>query len=465
MDAKTFTNVKSLVSSSIRLKVWSYLQLAKIYGKAVWFDDPLENKIALSDTTTFTNCEDYLSIVNKCIDLMTNGVQLMEGVNVPSNLYMDWATYMNEEKSVQTTEYNHWNHMVPRALLLNLELRQWRGTKADYLWIKNTILDYFSKLYNGWPDPEIMNFDKLNCMYYYACNIPLTGNYHNVFFNQLYNSSNNTNMSNVINGIQYDYDNHQTNRIIEYFCPQSPGKYYLRPTAYAMSKYGERDSRGFSQRQCMSVINGDTCFTKYYYYRGSWLRSNLLEINPVIPTYRGHDFHFMLAEAENHLGNWRVTRDLINRGLINDPDWVAKVVPVNKGWDTRYLMWAWGKSFTDGYSNNGIVGCVNGKATTLPEPTDPGYNLTEEVRMKIYDLAIANEAMREYTCEGKSYGYLVRMAEKYKNPVDATDTLEVGSDIVANRVCPKYPATKQSTIRTALQNGGYWVDWDMKINQ
>ena len=461
--------MKSLVSCSIRLKVWAYLQMAKIYGKAVWFDDPLEEKKSLSDKSIFTYCDNYQAIISKCIDLMQNGVTLADGTVVPSSLYMDWASYMNEESSEATTVYDHWTYMVPRAMMLNLELRQWRGTEDDFKWIRNTILTYMNNILSGVKDPEIPNWDtetngegNNSAVYFYQCNIPMTGQYYHIFFNQLYNSSNNTYFKGIINGIEYDYDNHQTNRIFEYFCPKLPGKYYLRPSSYAIGKYPETDLRGINQRSTMNVINGDTCFTKYYYYKGSYLRSKLVEINPVIPMYRSHDLHFMLAEAENHLGHWRAARDILNTGLMNDPDWIEKTMPANKGWDSRYYFWSYGKSATDGYANNGIVGCVNGQSHVLPEPTDTSYHLTEEQRIKIYDLAIADEALLEFCGEGKSYGYLVRMAERYKN--DAHDGLEYGPAIVANRVCPKYPSVKQAAVRSAIEAGGYWVNWDLKVD-
>jgi hypothetical protein len=118
-------------------------------------------------------------------------------------------------------------------------------------------------------------------------------------------------------------------------------------------------------------------------------------------------------------------------------------------WSTYYTSW-----FGDngGYGDVGIVGCVRGANHVLPMPDDPGYNLSEEERIKIYDLALADEYLLEYTGEGRSYSYLVKMAERY------------GKDgsIVADRVCPKYPLARQAAVRAGIEAGGYWVDWNLR---
>ena len=44
MDEKAINHFNALISSTIRLKVWAYLKMGSIYGQAVWFDDPLEEK-------------------------------------------------------------------------------------------------------------------------------------------------------------------------------------------------------------------------------------------------------------------------------------------------------------------------------------------------------------------------------------------------------------------------------------
>jgi hypothetical protein len=70
--------------------------------------------------------------------------------------------------------------------------------------------------------------------------------------------------------------------------------------------------------------------------------------------------------------------------------------------------------------------------------------------VKLYDLAILDEYLLEYSGEGKSYSYMVKMVQRYGEP-----------QIVADRICPKYPASQQAAIRSIIQAGGYWVDWDL----
>ena len=40
---------KALISCTLRVKAWVYLTLGKIYGEAVWFDDPIREMKDLSN--------------------------------------------------------------------------------------------------------------------------------------------------------------------------------------------------------------------------------------------------------------------------------------------------------------------------------------------------------------------------------------------------------------------------------
>lgn len=435
MDDKTETNFNALISSAMRIKVWAYYTIGRIYGKAVWFDDPLEELINLNDTNVFTWLTDMDAVVDKCLHLLDNGLSLYGDSIIPANLTMNWVAWLDAE-SQNEDEYRHWNYLVPQWLLLKSELLSWRGRQEDWLWIRDNILEYLYTIQN---QPADAYYDTPG--YLFSCNIPLTGNYHTQFFTEQMGFK-----YQFISGIMYDYQNDQTNRLVSYFCPTYPGQYFLRPSRFAIGKYAEEDIRGLTQRLCMNVIGGDTCFTKNYYHRGQFLRNRLFEIMPTIILQRGHDYHFLLAEAENHLGNWEQAECILNRGVTNSYTY-ASYLPAS--WSPYYASW-----FGDngGYGDVGIVGCVRGAVHRLPKPTDAGYTLTENERIRLYDMALADEYLLEYTGEGRSYSYLIKMARRYPSQ---------GASIIADKVVPKYPAAKQADIRATIEAGGYWVDWDL----
>ena len=467
MDETALKNFRCLVSSAIRIKVWAYLKLASIYGEAVWFDDPLEERVSLSDTTVFIYC-DIDALVGKCLDLLDNGLNLYKQETIPSQLVMDWASWINEESV--STNYNHWQFIVPPYLSLRCELLLWRGQEGDYTWVRDNVLDYLYKVHMNTINDDI---DLKYPDWRYACNIPLStgdnlqetsSSYATIFFNQLYNASNKTNFYQVVTGVMYDYENHQTNHLIEYFCPRLPGQYYLRPTHFAISKYKPTDLRSFDQQITMNIIDGDTCFTKYFYLRGKWLRTRIVEIHPVIPIFRGHDFHFYLAEAENHLHQWHQSSVIMNRGIKNEyinDSWMPSY------WKPQYKTWFSSSGYGDmgvagsmlGYLHDfplGVVDWINKTASPYEDGlfyNSKGQGFDEDARIREYDLMILDEALSEYTGEGRSYSYVCRMARRY------------GAAAVVDRIADKYKGTPYyEKVRSAILAGDYFVKWNLDID-
>jgi len=429
LDDNKAEDFNSLISSSLRIKVWAYYTLGRIYGKAYWFDDPLEDLSNLTNSAVFTPLNDMNAIVDKCVNLLDQGVVVYKNQRIPADLEMNWSRWLDPESANQNA-YRYWNYLTPNWLLLRCELLSWRGTHDDWQWMSDNILQF---LYDTQSVVDLTYVP--NSMY--ACNIPLTGTYYQQFFTEQIG-----NRYQMVSGIMYDYANDQTNRLVEYFCPEYPGKYYLRPSDYAVGKYIETDLRGLTQKICMNTLNGNTSFTKNYYFRGAYLKSKIFEIMPTIILQRGMDFHFLLAEAENHLGHWRQAKCILNQGVTNEFTY-ASYMP--RSWNPNYSTW-WGPS--GGYGDVGIVGCVRGASHALP---DSSSSLLESERMRLYDLALADEYLLEYPGEGKAYSYLIKMAERHHS-----------ASIIADRVVPKYPTDKQSEIRGIIESGKYWVDWDLK---
>lgn len=463
MDENAEHNYRALISNALRLKVWAYLKLGTIYGEAVWFDDALEERKELSDKSVFTYCT-LEQLLDRLLEVLDGGIIMPDGDKISSQLLMDWASWINEEDV--TTNYDHWRYMVPEYLSLKCEILIWRGEESDYRWVRDNVLEYLYKCHMGTINDGV---DVIYNDYRYACNIPIrTGadnvcatEYYTTFFNELYNVSNWTNLYQVVTGIMYDYENNQRNRIVEYFCPVEPGKYYLRPSRYAIGKYNESDLRGIVQRNNIDVINGDTCFVKYYYHRGEWLRTRIVEIQPVIPLYRGHDYHFWVAEAENHLHQWHQAEVIMNKGVTNE--FADKTLPTY--WNKNYNSWF---CPAGGYGDIGVAHCVYGNTHDFPiralnpvnkksDGTGPFFDSTgreynEEERMRQYDLLITDEALSEYAGEGRSYSWICRMAHRY------------GPEYVVDKVAEKYRGTPYyEKVRSAILAGNYWVKWNLKV--
>ncbi len=413
MDESTESNFNALISGVLRIKAWAYLTLGKIYGKAIYFDDPVADLKDLSDSGVFTELSSLDAVVDKCFDLLDVGMNGIDGTNV-----MDWGLWLDPEDP-DNSSYVSWDYITPDYLCLRSELCLLAG--RDYAWVREQILELLYETFN-------------DDGYKYRLNAGFTNNYYRVFAEGSFYSRE------TISSVIYDYSNNQTNNVITYFGKRSPAKYLFRPSSYAMGKYGEDDTRSWGTY--FTVQDGDTVVTKYHInYR--WRQP--YQSDASIPLQRGHDLHFMLAEAENHLGHWDQAAAVLNGGIAGR--FTSLIVDTTQvGWDYRY------QSFIDNssYPNIGICGCVNATQHDLPKPTDDGYDLTEDERIKVYDMALLDEMLLEYAAEGRSYGMMLRMARRYND-----------YSIIADRVCPKYPLSERESVRSAIMSGGYYVDWDL----
>ena len=391
-------------------------------------------------------------ICDYCIDLLDNGIELC-GQHIPADLEMDWTYWVNPMGG--NAAYKHWNLMTPRWINLRAELASWRtnyedeaAARADWQWVRDNILAY---LHNA----------MVNGSHWYSCTMQIILQYPNIFWTEqvAYEPQ-------IMGAVFYDYQNKQTNRLVQYFCPEYPADgYYLKPAEKALEIYTEADIRSPKQRLVCNTLGGQLAFSKYYYTRlnnQGYLRQNIFEIQPSIPIFRGHDLHFLLAEAENHLGHWDVAKTLLNTGFLNRFPGGRLTVPTDSLdgqaiWSEYY--WAnedvnWFAS-SGGYGDIGIVGANRGKEYDLPVISE---DATEEEklafafdkdRIKAYDLALADEYLKEFTGEGKSYSYLVKMAERYDKDYK----------IVFDRVKAKYADASQ--VEASLQEK-YFIDWTLE---
>ena len=472
-------NFPALISSAMRIKAWAYLMLGKIYGEAYWFDDPLTEKKDLNDASVFTYCN-MKELADRAIALLENGMTI-DGIHVPGNLEVKWYKWLDPEVQDETM-YRQWQFLTPPAVILNAEFRSWRASyvdedaaQTDWAWIRENILDflyyYQQPLDEDVEDPEgyrIAGGTGYNRNAIFQLSLLMQsdnfGSYSNIFFTEETGSQ-----YQLISTIMYDHARFQRNRLVQYFCPEYPDaeSFYLQPSEYGVNLYNENDIRGATQKWMINTLGGKRCVSKYYYGYNFTTRSYqyldekpIFEIQPSIPTFRGHDLHYLLAEAELHLGHYDQAYVLLNAGVSDEfPD---KIMPLGDGsnWDERYLPFL---ANSGGYGNAGLAGAANATLHDLPRPGDAEWDsYTEDEIKKMYDWAIADEHMKEYIAEGKSYSYMCKIAERYANNAYRGGDPAEARDSVAARIAPKYaPMGRQSVVENRIKSNGYFIHWEL----
>ncbi|MEE0362793.1 MAG: hypothetical protein UDP20_10960, partial [Prevotella sp.] len=345
------------------------------------------------------------------------------------------------------------------------------AAQADWQWIHDNLLQYmydYQMGYNEKATERITGDQGVSDIF--QLNMKLQSDSQTAYFLIFYNNRQGL-MTQLLSSIMYDYDNHQRNRLVQYFCPEYPSdeSFYLQPSDYGVSLYNENDIRGYTQGWMMRTLSGKRCVSKYYYGYDFVTRTyhylddeDIYKIQPAIPTFRAHDLHFLLAEAETHLGHFDQAYVILNHGASAEfPD---KKLPwqTDPAWDQRYDPWVSAPS--GGYGNLGIAGSANGTMHDLPRPGDDDWdNYTEDQLKEMYDWALADEHMKEYIAEGKSYSYMCKIAERYANSAYRNGNEEKARDSVAVRIGPKYAVTgRQGTVEGRIRSNGYFINWQLQ---
>ena len=135
---------QNLVSSAIRIKVWAYKTIGEIYGKAVWFDDPIAKVTDITEANGF-KLMDMNQLMDQCLMLMDNGMY-----GVTTNRAIDWIAWLDPENvtNAANSQYRKWNWMVPPYEGLYAELCLWKGACLDKDFAEQTTPNPASEVYS-----------------------------------------------------------------------------------------------------------------------------------------------------------------------------------------------------------------------------------------------------------------------------------------------------------------------------
>lgn len=399
---------KGLISGILRLKAWTYLTMGKIYGEAVWSDDPMWKLNDFSEDDILNLDE----IIKACVKLLDTGFDEVDGTHE-----MSWTKWISasEGSDVNANAFYYWDIMIPQYFILSAELALWQN---EYQKVVDLILPKMNETFAA-SNGSTSSITTWMMTQGYA------NNYSKIF--------NHTDIQSwaAVSVISYFSLKEQTNGIVKHFASD----YSLRPSVVVHDYYSDpqfnplKDGLASNDKRYSNFYetntSGNLVFRKY----GKSRRDTPVYI------YRSSELYMMLIEAFNHLGRYDEMYGLMNRG-------------VNYYFSAGGVTW---EGFTDywtrvsrNYPDLGIRGVVGG----LPREFKP---CDSEGNKKFNDMEILHEIILEQAGEGKTYAAMLRMARRYND-----------YNIIADLVCPKYEDSKQADIRNKILNGGYFVPWDIK---
>ncbi len=435
---------KTLISGSLRIKAWTFLTIAKLYGKVVWVDKPMNS---LRDLSKFKTLE-FDDAIKACKNLLDIGYDDIDGTTEFSqytgNSFMTWA---NATETADQTEFGLYDRMTPPYFALYGEICLWLG---KYQTCINVIQGRMNSDFQATSNQSVA----------WLRNAMLLGK-----FKDFWGGENPHNYESV-SAIIYSYKNNQNNALVKHFDPDYPNKYWLAPSEVAVNRFKDNDftplgssrSEDFRTARTFKQSNGKWSVCKF---RPSTNR-DAFRNDIYIYIYRGVDLYFMLAEAFNQLGNKEAVDALINNGVenyINEFDKNEDNV-LSGTWNGFTPHWTSGTTMYTSregkselkarskYGDEGIRGCRY-TSYSGEDPLAFGENKQEN------DELILKEMMLEMACEGKVYPTMIRMARRYNDP-----------SIMAKYIGEKYEGKGNAeAIRTKIMNGDYFIHWDLSTEK
>lgn len=367
---------KGLVAGVLRYKAWAYLQLAKNYGEAVYFDDPVT---ALGDLNKYPVLG-FDDLITRCIDLIETGVN---GINGKSNVVWTQELGRYYYNGIELSD-GYINYACPPFEILLAELYLY---KNEYQKVRD------------------------NCLALLNANCPngkfrMDLNYYNAEWKDLFSRSTGTEDVSIQ---AYDMNYGQTNRLYNYYSNGLNGMYCFRPTSTSIKRFKRQFQDGGTvvsdiyrgENATYKVVNNDTVVYKF-------IQTNPSSVPVYIKLYRVSDLYMFLVEACVSLGRLTEAVTFLNKGLGG----VSLTVTNNKfnAPFEDYPVSMQGSK--NGNTNTGIRGLVNLNPVgtfALSSPTA----LDTLTNMRKLDSLIVEESCMEFAGEGKAYFTMNRIVRKW----------------------------------------------------
>lgn len=281
------------ISTAIRYKVWAYLMLGKIYGEAVYFDDPLKEYQDIKNYPTLN----FEQIIEKCMQLMTTGMYGVDGMQMTR-----WRTFLFPSTTGEEAGLMRYDRYQFTPYTLLAELYLWKAALSpnpnDY---KQAAINAMTEITNGGYTSGAENYL-----------LSLRGAYGSNFKNAIHTYY----RWEDVTMASYNPRVGESNRLEDYASNVAPYSYYVMPTDDARARFDTtyiansdqqyRDNRG-SGRTFSEATPGQYVLTK-------WINGSSQTSETIIAIYRASNLHLMLCEALS--GVARFTTDETQRHAL-----------------------------------------------------------------------------------------------------------------------------------------------------
>jgi len=410
------TTFNGLIGGALRYKAWAYLQLAKIYGEAVYFDKPVTSYGELAQYPVLQ----FDELIDQCIDLIETGQNGIDGKGE-----VVWSTELFPGQSASVTSLS-WDRICPPKECLLAELYLY---KNEFQKVKENCIAIIKR--GGENEASYqLNLSEYN------------GEWKNFGYSF-------TRKEHIC--VQfYDYTLHQTNRYVEYYSSTYPNKYYLRPTEVARHRFETQTLSGIPGDKYRGLgvtykqVGNDYVFYKFL---PANLTSDKIYTNDVmISLYRAAEIHMFLVEALIGMGEFTQALAFLNDGVGS---YYNTVTGKFNAPFQDYPSCLYRTATSSEMANRGIRGrvacdAVGAFALTSATALDTLKNIRR------IDSLIVEENCLEFAGEGKALYAMNRMARRWS----------VGSDRswASKWVTPDNMSDALQLWGTKVQN-----DWADKI--
>ncbi len=406
--------LEALVGGAIRYKVWAYLMMAKIYGEAVWIDDPLEEFKDVSGYEVL----DFDALITKCIAQIEEGVTLGDKT-IDGKGTMRWSTELFPGEGESSSNLQ-WNRLNPPYECLLAELYLFAGEYQQ-------VVDYILAIIREGGEEDSYQLNKSEW----------AGEWMKPFYGFYRKES--------IFMFTYNYNLKQTHHLIDYYLNLAPNQYLMRPSQAAMDRFERQTlsdgSAGDAYRgegKTYKESNGEWIVNKF---SSTYETSDQVYRNDVLITlYKASDIYLWLAEALGQLGRFEEAVVFLDGGIESYYNAsVGEFMEPFEGYPSSL--------YRTGNSSEGACQGIRGRVSLTKVADQLVKNPSEDVDKDKYflDSLLVEETCLESAGEARSLYAMIRMAKRWNK-----------AEIIADRVSAKYPEAIQQAMHDKLMNDENW---------